>query len=181
MFQAGLLVERYGRCFNNKEAFKNLPKETLQSYKFYLAFENGFHCKDYVTEKFWNNALSEGRVPVVWGPSKKDLTRIAPTKSFIHVDDFDSPANLVSYLQYLNHNDTAYREYFGWIEKPDKKTFRIVRSHHKNWALKLCDFLHRSKKTYMIVSSITDYYRNETKECLHPKRNQWFLNTFEKD
>ena len=34
--------------------------------------------------------------------------------SFIHVDDFSGPAELASYLNYLDKNDTAYNMYFRW-------------------------------------------------------------------
>ena len=36
---------------------------------------------------------------------------MAPPKSFIHVEDFATPKELVDYLEYLDSNDTAYEEY----------------------------------------------------------------------
>ena len=85
LIKAGLPVDRYGACFNNRKQDLTLDKDVLQSYKFYLAFENALHCRDYITEKFWVRSLSMGRVPVVWGPSKENVVRLAPTKSFIQL------------------------------------------------------------------------------------------------
>ena len=38
----------------------------------------------------------------------------SPTYSYIHAEDFESAADLVRYLDYLNKNDTAYLEYHQW-------------------------------------------------------------------
>ena len=40
----------------------------IAKHKFYLAFENSLHCNDYISEKFWRNALGNGAVPIVYGP-----------------------------------------------------------------------------------------------------------------
>jgi len=78
------------------------------------------HCNDYVSEKFWRNSLHEGAVPIVFGPHPDDVREMAPVKSYIHVEDFKSPAELVQYLDYLDNNDTAYLEYHQWRnEIPD--------------------------------------------------------------
>ena len=169
MFDAGLPVDRFGRCFDNKKAFAALSAERLQSYKFYLSFENAVHCKDYITEKFWKNAISNGSVPVVWGPSKKDVTRLTPTKSFIHAEDFDSPASLASYLLYLDKNDTAYREYFNWIENPDDRTKRLVDEYAQSGKAKLCSLLKAKQRKRVVVDSISDYYKSESPECFRSR------------
>ena len=164
---AGLQIDRYGSCFKNSEAFSKLPVKILQSYKFYLAFENALHCKDYLTEKFWFNALSQGRVPIVWGPSKEDVTRLAPKHSFIHAEDFDSPANLAAYIQYLDKNDTAYGEYFQWIENPDEKSLEIVKFHLQHWGQTLCELISLPERKQSIINSITSFYKNETNLCFY--------------
>ncbi|VDK74390.1 unnamed protein product [Dibothriocephalus latus] len=88
--------------------------ETLAlHYKFYLAFENS-NCVDYITEKFVMNALQFGILPVVMGAPREDYCAIAPPNSFIHVDDFSSPAQLAEYMNWLDQNDTAYASYFAW-------------------------------------------------------------------
>ncbi|CAH8562002.1 unnamed protein product [Schistosoma turkestanicum] len=48
------------------------------------------------------------------GASIEEYQRVAPPYSFIHVDQFESPAQLADYLKYLDNNDTAYNEYFAW-------------------------------------------------------------------
>ncbi|WAR27757.1 FUCTA-like protein [Mya arenaria] len=83
-------LDFYGSCGNlscdkgeGNNCFKNLHKE----YKFYLSFENA-NCRDYITEKFFLNALRHDFVPVVMGAHPDDYRRVAPPGSFIHVEDF---------------------------------------------------------------------------------------------
>ena len=82
--------------------------------KFYLSFENAFHCNDYISEKFWRNALHSNLIPIVYGPHIDDVRAVAPPNSFIHAELFESPAALVEYIDYLDSNDTAYFEYHEW-------------------------------------------------------------------
>ncbi|XP_041476736.1 uncharacterized protein LOC121424914 [Lytechinus variegatus] len=87
---------------------------SIQSdYKFNLALENS-QCPEYITEKFWYNALLTGSVPIVYGPSKKDYERLAPPHSFIHFDDFKTVQEFVDYINLLDRNDELYLEYFAW-------------------------------------------------------------------
>ena len=59
--------------------------KTIKNFKFYLAFENSV-CKDYITEKFFQNALLSGVVPIVLGGrTRKDYEKFVPGDSFIHV------------------------------------------------------------------------------------------------
>lgn len=117
----GLDVTTYGSCFNNRFQGSELVR-ALQRHKFYLSLENSIHCPDYISEKFWRNGLRAGAVPIVWGPTKEDVQAVAPHHSFIHSEDFKSPRELVEYLNYLNRNDTAYREYHNWRFQPIDKS-----------------------------------------------------------
>uniref|UniRef100_H2ZQX0 Fucosyltransferase n=1 Tax=Ciona savignyi TaxID=51511 RepID=H2ZQX0_CIOSA len=155
LVEAGLPVDRYGKCFNNKEEFAGMSSKDLNSYKFYLSFENAENCKDYVTEKFCQKGLEDGRVPVVWGPKKSDVEQLAPPGSFIHADDFESPAKLAAYLLYLDKNDTAYREYFKWVEYPGEEMERIKKLYARTREEVLCDKL-LSNPSPNIVESVTD-------------------------
>ena len=46
------------------------------------------------------------------GAKPEDYIRSAPYKSFLHVDDFDSPESLAQYLHKLDQDDNLYNEYF---------------------------------------------------------------------
>ncbi|CAH8625187.1 unnamed protein product [Schistosoma guineensis] len=114
-------VDIYGKC-GTKVCSRNLINDPSlldcfklirQSYKFYLSFENSL-CSWYITEKLYKNALKNDILPIVMGASIEEYERVAPPYSFIHVDQFESPAKLADYLKYLDKNDTAYNEYFAW-------------------------------------------------------------------
>ena len=103
----------------------------LKQHKFYLAFENG-NCPDYMTEKYWENAIDNDIIPIVMGGANYKV--LAIPNSYIDVQDFDSPKHLADYLLYLDANDTAYSEYFAW-----KKFYKRVAT---NRACVLCNQLH---------------------------------------
>jgi len=126
MIEAGLELDGFGGCFDREligspwktKAMENgkrtIKPGQLARYKFYLAFENSVHCTDYVSEKLWRNSLGQGLVPVVYGSHPADVKAMAPPNSYIHAEDFNSPAALAVYLDYLSKNDTAYLEYHQW-------------------------------------------------------------------
>ena len=66
---SGLKLYTEGACFGTptKKNFNKRKNDTsqfpLQKLKFYLAFENGYHCNDYISEKFWRNSLAFELVP----------------------------------------------------------------------------------------------------------------------
>ena len=51
------------------------------------------------------------------GARPEDYARSAPFKSYIHVDDFESPKELAEYLHKLDEDDDLYNEYFKWKVK----------------------------------------------------------------
>lgn len=110
---AGLQLDTFGSCFSKPVIIDDdgLVK-TISHYKFYFAMENSHHCRDYITEKFFRNSLEAGAVPVVWGAVQEDYEAIAPKGSFINMDNFSNPKQLIEYLRYLDKNDTAYASYF---------------------------------------------------------------------
>ncbi|XP_039252774.2 3-galactosyl-N-acetylglucosaminide 4-alpha-L-fucosyltransferase FUT3-like [Styela clava] len=120
MTKDGLLeVERFGKCANRPIPNDfNVFLETIAPFKFYLSFENSLHCRDYITEKTFYNALVGGIIPVIHGPTKEDAIKILPKRSFIHLEDFENLNKLAEYLKYLDSNDTAYLEYFDWWKEP---------------------------------------------------------------
>jgi glycoprotein 3-alpha-L-fucosyltransferase len=96
-------VDIYGSCGDLKcpRASKDCLALLDTDYKFYLAFENS-NCVDYITEKFFVNGLKHNVLPIVMGASREAYERRAPHRSFIHVDDFASPAQLAEYLHRLH-------------------------------------------------------------------------------
>ena len=136
LIQAGLKLDRKGRCFP-KTGWANLDE--IRKYKFYMAFENAFHCKDYITEKLFVNSLNMGTVPVVYGATKSDYEAVVPPGSFIFVEDFKTPKVLGDYLNYLDKNESAYKEYFKWRSMQDKDLPNFKRKHS---FCQLCRILH---------------------------------------
>ncbi|XP_076822877.1 4-galactosyl-N-acetylglucosaminide 3-alpha-L-fucosyltransferase FUT6-like [Clavelina lepadiformis] len=114
----GLKIDQFGACSDISFPIGNrwdpFFYEVLSTYKFYLAFENAYHCNGYMTEKLWYNALYSGAVPIIFGPHKDDVSAALPPKSYIHTEDFKNPADLVKYIYYLDKNVTAYAEYLEW-------------------------------------------------------------------
>lgn len=113
----GLKLDKFGKCFTAGTQRFDAKEIDPSQYRFYLSFENSIHCADYISEKFWRNALQSGLVPIVFGPVKEDVQAIAPPNSYIFADDFKSPRDLVSYLNYLIRNNTAYMEYHRWRDQ----------------------------------------------------------------
>uniref|UniRef100_A0A336KDC8 Fucosyltransferase n=1 Tax=Culicoides sonorensis TaxID=179676 RepID=A0A336KDC8_CULSO len=154
-------VDIYGFCGDGNlecprsselECFKMLQTE----YKFYLSFENS-NCHDYVTEKFFLNALSNNVLPVVMGGSPLDYRKMSPEKSFIHVDDFNSIEHLGEYLKLLDKDDVLYNSYFQW-----KGTGELIEPHY--WC-RVCSMLHipnKDKTKYRLSDiSFTKWWRGK--------------------
>lgn len=129
-------MDIYGSCGNFK-CSRNIPDKCFdilnRDYKFYLAFENS-NCKDYITEKFFVNALNRNILPIVMGARPEDYESSAPYRSYIHVDEFASPKELAEYLNILDKNDELYNSYFKW-----KGTGEFINTYF--WC-RVCAMLH---------------------------------------
>lgn len=108
-----LPVDVFGRA-SRRPLCTSCLLPTVARYLFYLAFENSQHA-DYITEKFWHNALAAGAVPVVLGPPRAAYEAFAPPDAFVHVDDFGSARELAAFLLAMNHSQ--YRRYFAWRDR----------------------------------------------------------------
>ncbi|XP_014674407.1 PREDICTED: glycoprotein 3-alpha-L-fucosyltransferase A-like [Priapulus caudatus] len=65
-------------------------KDVMSHHKFYLAFEN-CNCREYVTEKFWRNALDYNSVPIVMGAPREGFATPSLLRRLLHnVDDFET-------------------------------------------------------------------------------------------
>lgn len=120
-------------------------------YKFYLAFENS-NCKSYITEKFFFTGLMRNVLPIAMGASPEDYERYAPMRSYIHVDDFESPKKLAEYLHVLDQNDDLYNSYFKW-----RGTGEII---PENMWCRICTMLHDEYSTMpRWYPDINDWWR----------------------
>lgn len=111
--QQHISVDTYGKCGSMGKLATEDTAKTLKQYKFYLAFENS-ECRDYITEKPWRHALSEGAVPIVYGAKRKDYEELLPRNSFIFVEDFSNMSAFVDYIHALDEDKARYREFFNW-------------------------------------------------------------------
>ena len=185
MILSGLNVDVYGRS-----VFHSIPGYWwdlpiyLSRYKFYLSFENSFHCKDYITEKVWWNAFQAGAVPVIWGPTKTDVAAVLPVGSYIFAEDFDTVQDLVKHLNFLDQNDDEYLKYFEWRKSvlsktiPGRKTEFYGTDAEITGFCQLCKQLYEDdrqerlsgKRPKHVVKSIHEWwYLTENDECLSPR------------
>ncbi|XP_069126986.1 glycoprotein 3-alpha-L-fucosyltransferase A-like [Argopecten irradians] len=145
-------VDIYGAC-GTKSCPRKENEKCLRmleaDYKFYLAFENT-KCLDYVTEKVVK-ALEHKVIPVVLGAPKATYEAMLPPGSFIHVDDFQSPAELAQHLHRLDQNDTMYNEYFRWRGEGE-----FIET--KPWC-RLCGLLHEPLLPPVWYDDIENWWR----------------------
>lgn len=147
-------VHIYGSCGDlqcSRSEAKECYKKLSDDYKFYLAFENS-NCIDYITEKFYWNALYNDVVPIAMGARPEDYQKVAPPHSFIHVDDFESPRHLAEFLHKLDADDSLYNEYFRW-----KGTGEFINT--KFWC-RLCSLAHEALDNAGSHSQPTMWYSN---------------------
>ena len=104
-------VDVYGNCGEQKLC--DNCWENLQHYKFYLSFENSI-CVDYVTEKFYKNALQFGMIPVVLGGANYSDPFVAPPGSYVNARDFVSVQELAEFLAKVGSDPRLYNQYFHW-------------------------------------------------------------------
>ena len=122
-----ITVDAYGACLNNKQFPEHLRDgdnilkyqheelyKFINGYKFTLAFENS-RCDDYITEKLWR-PFHMRSIPIYHG-AKTVKDWVPSPHSVIYAEDFESPKALAKYLHYLEHNQTAYEEYFSYKNK----------------------------------------------------------------
>uniref|UniRef100_A0A8C5L4W9 Fucosyltransferase n=2 Tax=Jaculus jaculus TaxID=51337 RepID=A0A8C5L4W9_JACJA len=108
-----LRVDVFGRA-SRRPLCANCLLPTIAQYRFYLSFENSQH-RDYITEKFWRNALAAGAVPVVLGPPRATYEAFVPPDAFVHVDDFSSARELAAFL--VSMNESRYLRFFAWRDR----------------------------------------------------------------
>ena len=172
LLKHGVSTTLRGSCFNNP--ISEVDKiQMSESHKFYLAFENSKHCTDYITEKFWD-ALKFSTVPIVWGPKKEDVLKVAPLNSFIFAEDYSNAEDLAEYLLFLDKNDHEYRRYFKWREEEDMSDERMMELVEQGYPgikaerepERLCEKVLNNKWSKTIPSLLRTITEGEPPECL---------------
>ncbi|CAI4232925.1 unnamed protein product [Auanema sp. JU1783] len=156
-------VDVYGACGNLRCPRGASCEDALDNeYHFYVAVENSI-CKDYLTEKLWNQGYGRDVVPIVL--SRKLTEPFVPPNSFIAVDDFKTTEELATHLKYLMSNKTAYMEYFDW-RRDYKVVFLDGKNHdalEKPWGFcQICRLLWEKPRKQYTIPNFTEYW---TKSC----------------
>jgi hypothetical protein len=154
-------IDIYGKCGTSCIKDDNRQcKIDLHEYYFYLSFENS-RCNSYITEKFWN-IISDNThrlVPIVMGAPENNYERLAPKKSFIHVNKYKTPEDLAKYLNYLMNNPEKYLEYLQWREFTEIESIRSER-----WKNLLCPLCQMAYETSSARLNFSSWYNTKT-EC----------------
>nr|WP_104749072.1 glycosyltransferase family 10 [Helicobacter cynogastricus] len=95
-----------GRVFNTIGKPVSNKHDFLAQYKFNLCFENSLGM-GYTTEKIVD-AYFAHTIPIYWGNPSVHLD--FNPKSFVNVHDFDSLAEAIDFVRYLDTHDNAYLE-----------------------------------------------------------------------
>ena len=122
----------------------------LNTYKFFLAFENA-HCTDYVTEKYWD-ALARNQIPIVnW---KHVHAGVAIPSSYINIYDFDNVKQAAEYITKVGTNGTLYNSYFSWKMKYRNKRTNVVCS--------ICESLHSGDVSLQVYNDFDGWVKNDS-------------------
>lgn len=98
------------------------------------------------------------------GAAPEDYEAVAPPHSYIHVDDFDGPAALATFLHKVDQNDTMYNEYFKW-----KGTGEFINT---KFLCRMCRMMHEADYHKMSYSSLDDWWRGKG-VCVSPYQHPW--------
>ena len=135
-------IDVYGRC-GKLVGDQHLPqcrrftsdcRRIMSKYRFYFAMENSY-CDHYITEKYYENGLNSGLIPIVFGGADYKDPRFALQGSYINIEDFQDLKTLATYLKQVAKNDTLFKSYFWWKDK-----YKI---HRKSKGCAICKRLWR--------------------------------------
>ncbi|CAK1547215.1 unnamed protein product [Leptosia nina] len=122
-----LPLDVYGKCSkyhkNSCPGHFRSDCNVTASYLFYLVFENS-QCREYLTEKAFNNAYEKGAIPIIMGPKVDECVDLLPPNSFLHIDQFNGPKHLAEYMISLSRDNQALLEFHRW-----RNNFKIVNEH----------------------------------------------------
>lgn len=162
-------VDKYGKCGNlscprTERCWKSLGRQ----YKFYLSFENKV-CKDYITEKFYVNALKYDMVPIVLGGANYLDPQVAPPGSYINALDFRNVQELSEYIGKVDKDDQLYNQYFQW-----RASYTVVRMPMSKAFCDLCNSIFFSFQPNKIYKDLTTFWGTNKENCIsypHPKHS----------
>ena len=102
---------------------------SITQYRIVIGYFNHFKvtvvgCSIIVRGKFIRSTY-QNVVPIVYGGV--NYSAVFPPKSYINIEDFDTPLQLSKFLKYLADNPKEYGKYFQW-----KETYFIAPSYHIN-------------------------------------------------
>ena len=156
---------QYNKCPRNGDCKRKL----LETYKFYLSFENTLY-RDYVTEKYFD-ILNLNVVPIVRGDA--NYSSVGPPRSYIDTKDFKSVKDLADYMLYLHQNDKEYIKYLKYKEQyvlekceiPNCKenTRPLCKETLSRSYCKLCEKLNNEKEPYHVYGNLQKWYGDARK------------------
>ena len=142
----------------------SIESDLLNSYKFYLSFENTL-CKHYITEKVFKVLQDDiHTVPIVrgFGPYKDML----PPHSYIDTADYATTKDLAQYLKLLVSEPELYLKYFKWRETI--KCFNLFLNRYE-YPCRICKHICQLRNTEEKRSLKTfDMFQTEN-NCFFPK------------
>lgn len=97
--------------------------KVMSKYLFYLVFENS-RCRQYISEKVFYNAYSKGAIPVILGPPLKDCNLLLPPNSFLHVDNYETPAELAEAIIRISKSQESLLSLHRW-----RNHFKVANEH----------------------------------------------------
>ena len=118
--QRYISVDIYGDCGMKCSRDRKCWKFIKDNYKFYLSFENEV-CKDYITEKLYNNAFGNYLIPIIISGANYSDSRVIPPNSFIDALKFKNVQRLASYIKKVADDNKLYNSYFQWRNHYDIK------------------------------------------------------------
>lgn len=161
-------IDTYGKCGQKEcKGYEECLTSLLPEYKFYLSFENAV-CTDYVTEKFYRNALEIGVIPIIINGANRSDTSIMPPNSYIDASAFKTIKDLAKFIKKVSMNDALYNSYFAWRSKYEIEA--LSRNHTAMFCL-LCNKLHSRTKWPSKTYKITDYWAAEKQCRSYPEPN----------
>ena len=98
------------------------------------------------------------------GAHPNEYKRLAPPNSYIHIDGFKSPAELATYLKFLDTNDELYNSYFLW-----KGTGEFINT---KFLCRLCAMVHIAPYFPMWYKNVRKWWLNDD-ICFHSGSPKW--------